>query len=260
MASASAGVTAAPGIPGRPAAESPPVQGIPARQGGPRAYACLRDAEWNDMEWRLPVVLTSEMGLDFFMTADGAIDFAVVEYARDMATHITNVCKNTKKKPLPRLKRASSPPPRDFPDDSSEAPPSALRGAAADSLQTDLRGSQPGITVFNFDEKVDVGETLPESLERMCRHKWYVVRIPYDKTAFVNNSANLSMQLRTYVTLDESATFSPVSVPGPYLYVWGSINSVAEQAVRDRLEEKNAAKRRLVAEKEDRRPKRMKLL
>ena len=249
MASAAAEQTAGSGIPVMASDSAPTVPAIPGNPRGPRAYACLLEAQWNDMEWRLPVVLTSEMDLDFFLTAESAIEFAVTDYVNNKVPHIMNCCRNSKKK-LPRPRRASSPPPRDVPDDSSEAPSSALRGAAVDSLQGDPRGSQPGIP----DEKVDVGETLPEALERMCRHKWYLIRIPYDKTAFGNHSANLSMRIRTYVTLDALAAFTPVSVPGPFVYVWGSINSVAEQSVRDRLEEKMAAKRRLVAEKEARPP------
>lgn len=214
-----------------------PTSEVSRRTNGDRAYACMRQVDWAEMEWQLPVVLTAEMQLDFFLVPALAVDFAVAQYAQDMASHIGKIAK---KKPMNYKRRLSSPPRRpDISDDVSEAPFSVQRGSAAEPA--------------DVNEPADVSETLPEALERMCRHQWYLIRIPYDKSMFVSNDHHVhqSLHLRKYVTLDEMASFTPVSVPGPSTYIWAPICTVAEQALRERQEEKKAAKRRLVAEKED---------
>ena len=191
---------------------------------GDRAFACMRQMDWAEIEWQLPVVLTAEMQLDFFLAPALAVDFAAAQYAKDMASHIGKIAK---KKPINYKRRLSSPPRRpDISDDVSEA--------------ADVN-----------EPTADMSETLPEALERMCRHQWYLIRIPYDKSMFVSNDLHPSLHLRKYVTLDGVASFTPVSVPGPFNYMWEPICAVADQALRERQEEKKAAKRRLVAEKED---------
>lgn len=240
------------------AREVPPVR----HYGGARAYACIREADWHEMEWQLPAVLTSKMRLDFFLTAKNAVDFAVAEYAKDMSTHVAHVAQvqsirssrltQYAKKPQ-RPKRAYSPPPKLVLDDSSEGPFSASRGAAQEVPASDLRRSSHAA-----NEILDFTETIPEVLESICRHQWFLIRVPYDNNKanlFINNDSHLSMNLRNYLTLDDTAAFTPVSVPGPSVYTtWSPINTVVEQTIAARMQEKIETKRRLVAESEDRCP------
>lgn len=238
-------------------------RGVPGRQyGASRAYACMREADWHEMEWQFPAVLTSKMCLDFFLVAKNAVDFAVTQYAKDMSTHVAHVvqvhqyrssrCSTQYAKKPQRPKRAYSPPPKLALDDSSEGPFSASRGAAQEVPTNDLRRSSHG------SEAQDFTETIPEALESICRHKWFLISVLYDDNKanlFVNNDNHLSMNLRNYLTLNDAAAFTPVSVPGPSVpMTWSPINTVVEQTIAARMQKKIETKRRLMAESEDRRP------